>query len=103
MEIKRNKTVILVPITYSNRMTLICFQFTMIRELYVNSASTHLWRTVVKACDHSGGRHLIGHFQKCLIFALQHEHICYAAEWNAQLDHLSFARLVWYVSDVYHP
>lgn len=83
-------------------MTLVCFQFAMIGKLYVDRATSDLWRIDIEASDDCGGRCLVCHFQKCLIFTLQHKHICYPTKWYAQLYDFTFARLIWYVPDVYY-
>lgn len=88
------------PETYRHRMALVRFERLMIGELHVNGTSANLWRITVEACHNGGSRHLIGHLQKCLIFALQHQHIGDASEGDAQLDDLRFAGFIGYVADV---
>lgn len=86
--------------THRHRVTLVRFQRLMIRELHVDGASAHLRRIRIEAGNDGGGRHLVGHLKERLVLALQHQHVCHAAEGHAELYHLRFAGLVRYVANV---
>lgn len=75
----------------------------MVRELNINRSTSNLRWIGIKTSDHCGGRYLICHFQKCLVFTLQHKNICYTTKWYTQLYNISFTWFIWYISDVYYP
>lgn len=81
-------------------MSLICLELTMIGELHIDHASAHLWWIHCVTGYHRCGRYLVGHFDKCLILALQHEHICHTSKWYPQCDYVRFAGFVWNVPQV---
>lgn len=89
-----------ISTTHRHRVTLVRLQRLVIGELHVNGATAHLRRIRIEAGNNGSRRHLVGHLEERLILALQHQHVCHAAEGHAELYHLCFAGLVRYVADV---
>lgn len=74
----------------------------MVWKLYVNSSASNLRWIRVKAGNHRSSAYLICHFQECLVFTFQHEHICYPTKRQTQLYDFRLAWIIWYIPDVYY-
>lgn len=87
-------------LTYRVRMSLVRFEFFVVRVLYVDRPASELRHRAGEVIDHGGGRGFLAHLQEGLVLPFEDQHVGHPAEGYAQVDDLRFGDVVWNVADV---